>query len=49
MSLKEKVVTATFLSVVPKIIEIWERETERKISFDAFLMNIYNNHKKEDK
>lgn len=48
MSIKEKVVTATFLSVVPKIIEIWERETAKEITFNEFLMNIYKKNK-EDK
>ena len=45
LNLKEKIVLASFLSVIPKIIDIWQRESPN-VGLDVFLLSIYEKNKK---
>lgn len=35
---------AFFMNALPQILEVWERETNKAVPFDEWLVSIYNNH-----
>jgi hypothetical protein len=39
---------ALFMHKLPEIIDIWERETNKEIPFDQWLMSIYENHQESN-
>lgn len=45
MSLKEKLVFSSFMSVCPKIIDMW-KSSNSNVGFDEWLLNIVENYKK---
>lgn len=44
---KEALALACFMAAVPRLISLWEERTERKITFDEWLLQVHNEHEKK--
>ena len=40
----KNIALALFMHKLPEIIGIWERETNKEVPFDQWLMSIYQKH-----
>lgn len=45
-SFKEKLLLGTFMTIVPKLISIWQ-ENNSQVGFDEYLLSIIDNYKNQ--